>query len=141
MQKKKSPLYEKNFQSDEDRTQRPDYPYKINILPASNMASHAHILLHLRLLLFLPEAAISHSISLPHNQTRERDSRDNSNDARARHGSRAARFGAAAGAVVGDVVPLGGDFEDGAWAWVAAVVVVDEEEIGWGAVIACARKS
>ena len=78
--------------------------------------------------------------TLPHNQARECDSGNDSNHARARHGSRTARFGAAAGTVVSDVVPLGGDFEDGTGAWVTAVVVVDEEEVGWGAVIACARK-
>ena len=61
---------------------------------------------------------------LPRDQASERHRGNDSNDARARHRSRASRFGAAAGAVVGDVVPLGGDFEDGAGAGGAAVVVV-----------------
>jgi hypothetical protein len=78
--------------------------------------------------------------SLPNNHARESDSRNNSNHARARDRSRSTRFGAAARAVVSDVVPLGGDFEDGAWGGVAAVVVVDEEEVGWGAVVACKER-
>lgn len=91
--------------------------------------------------LLFSESSVSSVITLPHNQACECDCGENSNHARARHGSRTARFSAAARAVVGDVVPLGGDFEDGAWAWVAAVVVVDEEEVGRGAVVACARYS
>lgn len=75
-------------------------------------------------------------LCLPRDQAGERHRSNNSNDARARHRSRASRFGAAAGAVVGDVVPLGGDFEDGTGVWVTAVVVVDEEEVGRSAVVA-----
>ena len=44
-------------------------------------------------------------------------------------------MGPAAGPVVGDVVGARGDFEDGAGPRVAAVVVVDEEEVGRGAVV------
>lgn len=109
--------------------------HNILVPNASNVKSHVHVHLFLFLLLFsvmwlriLPR--------LPHDQTSESDSRNDSNDARARHRSGSARFSAAARAVVSDVVPLGGDFEDGAWARVAAVVVVDEEEVGRGAVVA-----
>ena len=80
------------------------------------------------------------SIALPHDQACERDSSNDSKHARARHRSRTTRLGAAARTVVGDVGPLGSDFEDGAWAGVAAIVVVDEEEVGRGAVVACERK-
>lgn len=43
---------------------------------------------------------------------------------------------AAAGAGVGDIVHLSGNFEDGA-VDVAGVVVVDEQEIGWAVPVTC----
>jgi hypothetical protein len=116
-----------------NQTLCPNYPYVlipkcIKCKKSYTSLSPFSFLLLCGFRLFLPR--------LPRNQTRKRHRSDNSNNAGARDRSRSARFGATARAVVGDVVPLGGDFEDGAGGRVAAVVVVDEEEVGRGAVVA-----
>jgi hypothetical protein len=80
---------------------------------------------------------ISMKKSSPQNQTSKPNSSSHRQRTRPDHRTSIASVRPAARPVVGDIVPLGGDFEDGAWAGVAAVVVVHQQEIGRGAVVVC----
>jgi hypothetical protein len=119
-----------------ERKKTPDTPRKMQMLPPPYMSSNTQIQ-NIKHPLLADDFSVRFRSS-PQHQTSKPNGRHHRQRARPHDGA-GVGVGPAARAVVSHVVPLGGNFENGARVGAAAIVVVHQQEIGRGAVVSCKK--